>query len=211
VARSAQKAGAFLIVDATQAAGAMLVDTSTLGADAVVTSGYKWLGGHGGVALAAVSESLLKQPPILPGWMGAPDPFDFDSKSISFASEARRFTQSTMSYVSFAGLTVSIEQLLSLGENRIEAHARQLAVMLVDGAREYGWEPFHNVQGVMASPHIISLGHRRISARETVEKLRAQRIICSARGERIRVSLAPYNDASDVMKLFRAFAGLHSA
>jgi selenocysteine lyase/cysteine desulfurase len=89
--------GAFLIVDATQAAGAMLVDTSTLAADAVVTSGYKWLGGHGGVALAAVSESLLKQLPILPGWMGAPDPFVFDAKSVSFASDARRFTQSTMS------------------------------------------------------------------------------------------------------------------
>src|SRR2546429_4914104 len=66
-----------------------------------------------------------------------------------------------MSYVSFAGLTVSIEQLLSLGEYRIEAHARQLAAMLVDGAREYGWEPFHDVHGVAASPHIISLGHGR--------------------------------------------------
>src|SRR5437588_1176177 len=53
--RSAQKVGAFLIVDATQAAGAMLVDASTLAADAVVTSDYKWLGGHGGVPLAAVS------------------------------------------------------------------------------------------------------------------------------------------------------------
>jgi selenocysteine lyase/cysteine desulfurase len=158
-----------------------------------------------------VSESLLKQLPILPGWMGAPDPFDFDAKSVSFTSDARRFTQSTMSYVSIAGLTVSIEQLLSLGENRIEAHARQLAALLVDGAREYGWEPFHDVHGVAASPHIISLAHSRKSARETVGKLRDQRIICSARGERIRVSLAPYNDASDVMKLFQAFAGFHSA
>ena len=210
LARSAQKAGAFLIVDATQAAGAMRVDTSTIEADAVVTSGYKWLGGHGGVALAAVSEPLLKQLPILPGWMGAANPFDFDAISVSFASDARRFTQSTMSYVSIAGLTVSIEQLLSLGENRIEEHARQLAVMLVDGAREYGWEPFHDVHDAAASPHIISLAHRRKGARETVEKLRHQRIICSARGERIRLSLAPYNDASDVMKLLRALAGLHS-
>jgi len=209
--RSAQKAGAFLIVDVTQAAGAMPVDTSTLAADAVVSSGYKWLGGHGGVALAAVSESLLKQLPILPGWMGASDPFDFDAKSVSFASDARRFTQSTMSYVSIAGLTVSIEQLLSLGENRIEAHARTLAALLVDGAREYGWEPFHDVHSVAASPHIISLAHSRTSARKTVEKLRDQRIICSARGERIRVSLAPYNDASDVMKLLQALAGFHSA
>ena len=46
---------------------------------------------------------------------------------------------------------------------------------------------------------------------ESVEKLRDQRIICSARGERVRVSLAPYNDASDVMKLFQALAGFHSA
>jgi len=211
LARSALKVGAILIVDATQAAGAMRVDTSTLEADAVVTSGYKWLGGHGGVGLAAVSEFLLKQLPILPGWMGASDPFDFDAKSLSFASDARRLTQSTMSYVSIAGLTVSIEQLLSLGENRIEAHARQLAAMLVDGAREYGWEPFHDVHGVSASPHIISLAHSRQSARETVEKLREQRIICSARGERIRVSLAPYNDAGDVVKLLQALAGFHSA
>jgi selenocysteine lyase/cysteine desulfurase len=211
LAKSAQKVGAFLIVDATQAAGAMRVNTSTVEADAVVTSGYKWLGGHGGVALAAVSESLLKQLPTLPGWMGAPDPFDFDAKSVSFAPDARRFTQSTMSYVSMAGLSVSIEHLLSLGENRIEAHARQLAAMLVEGAREYGWEPFHDVHAVAASPHIISLGHRRKRASETVEKLRAQRIICSARGERIRVSLAPYNNASDVMKFIQALAGFHSA
>jgi len=208
--RSAQKVDAFLIVDATQAAGAMRVDTSTLEAHAVVASGYKWLGGHGGVALAALSESLLKQLPILPGWMGAEKPFDFDAKSVAFASDARRYTQSTMSYISIAGLTVSIEQLLSLGETRIEEHARHLAKMLVDGAREYGWEPFHDVHDASASPHIISLGHSRKSAGETVEKLRDQRIICSARSGRIRVSLAPYNDASDVMKLFQALAGFHS-
>jgi cysteine desulfurase / selenocysteine lyase len=209
LAASAQKVGAFLIVDATQAAGAMRVDMWK--ADAVVTSGYKWLGGHGGVALAAVSEPLLKQLPILPGWMSAPDPFAFDAKSVSFASDARRFTQSSMSYVSIAGLTVSIEQLLSLGENRIEAHARELAAMLVDGIREYGWEPFHEVHSVAASPHIVSLGHSRKRAREIVDKLRDQRIICSARAERVRVSLAPYNDRSDVMKLFQALAGFHSA
>jgi len=210
LARSAQKVGASLIIDATQTAGAMRVDTSTLEADAVVTSGYKWLGGHGGVAFAAVSESLLKQLPILPGWMGAAKPFDFDATSVSFGSDARRYTQSTMSYISIAGLTVSIEQMLSLGETRIEEHARQLAGMLVGGAHEYGWEPFHDVHDAAASPHIISLGHSRKSARETVEKLRDQRIICSARGERIRVSLAPYNDASDVMKFLQTLAEFHA-
>jgi cysteine desulfurase/selenocysteine lyase len=211
LAKIAAQVGAFLIVDETQAAGAMRVDTTTFGADAVVTSGYKWLGGHGGVALALVSESLLEQLPVLPGWMSAPDPFDFDARSVSFSSDARRFTQSTMSYVSIAGLTTSIEELLSLGEDQIEAHARRLATMLVEGASEYGWKPFRAVHAIAASPHIISLGQSRECAAETVKKLRNQKIVCSARGERVRVSLAPYNDANDVENLVEALARLASA
>jgi selenocysteine lyase/cysteine desulfurase len=107
LARIAAQAGAFLIVDATQAAGAMAVDTSTLGADAVVTSGYKWLGGHGGVALAVVSERLGRQLPVLPGWMSAPAPFEFDARAVSFAPDARRFTLSTLPYISVAGVTTA--------------------------------------------------------------------------------------------------------
>ena len=52
LSKSTVGVGARLIVDATQAAGALRVDAAAWDADAVVTSGYKWLGGHGGVALA---------------------------------------------------------------------------------------------------------------------------------------------------------------
>ena len=55
--------------------------------DAVVASGYKWLGGHGGVALAIMSPRLLEQIPF-PGWMAA-DPFKFDATSVSLANDAR--------------------------------------------------------------------------------------------------------------------------
>ena len=114
--QSTVQVGARLIVDATQAAGAMRVDAAAWDADAVVASGYKWLGGHGGVALAVMSPRLLEQIPPLPGWMGASDPFGFDATSVSLADDARRYTQSTMSYVSMVGLAVAVEQLLSLGE-----------------------------------------------------------------------------------------------
>jgi selenocysteine lyase/cysteine desulfurase len=114
------QAGACLIVDATQAVGAMPVDANAWDADAIVASGYKWLGGHGGVGLAVMSPLLLEQIPPLPGWMGAPDPFAFDARSIQLADDARRYTQSTMSYVSVAGLTVSLDQLLSLGVDQMD-------------------------------------------------------------------------------------------
>jgi cysteine desulfurase/selenocysteine lyase len=196
--------GARLIVDATQAAGATRVDAAAWDADAVVTSGYKWLGGHGGIALAAMSPRLLEQIPPLPGWMGASVPFGFDATSVSLANDARRYTQSTMSYVTMAGLVVAIEQLLSLGEARIEAHARSLAAMLVGEVSKYGWQPFRSAGDPAGSPHIISLGCPSESGSATVERLRSHNIVCSPRGGRIRISLAPYNDASDVSTLIEA-------
>jgi len=208
--RSTAQVGARLIVDATQAAGAMPVDAAAWDADAVVASGYKWLGGHGGVALAIMSPLLLDQIPPLPGWMGASDPFGFDATSVSLANDARRYTQSTMSYASMAGLTVAVEQLLSLGEARIEAHARKLAAMLISDASKYGWQPFRSLDDPAASPHIISLGHPRESAQAVVESLRGHNIVCGIRGGRIRISLAPYNDASDVNTLIEAFARVRS-
>jgi cysteine desulfurase / selenocysteine lyase len=156
--RTTSRVGARLIVDATQAAGAMRVDAAAWDADAVVASGYKWLGGHGGVALAIMSPLLLEQIPPLAGWMGASDPFGFDATSVSLANDARRYTQSTMSYASIAGLTVAVEQLLSVGEARIEAHARTMAAMLVREASKYGWQPFRSLIDPSASPHIISPG-----------------------------------------------------
>ena len=204
LAKVAAQVGAFLIVDATQAAGAIALNTSTLGADAVVASGYKWLGGHGGVALAVVSERLSGHVPALPGWMGAPAPFEFDAKVVPFARDARRFTLSTMSYVSVAGLTTAIEQLCSLGEGEIEAHARKLAIQLIEGAREYGWRPFREIGSVSASPHIIALKHDREPAAAAVERLRSRGIISSGRCNRVRISLAPYNDSTDVSAVVAA-------
>ena len=208
--QSTIQVGARLIVDATQAAGATRVDAAAWGADAVVTSGYKWLGGHGGVALAIMSPLLLEQIPPLPGWMGAREPFGFDATSLSLATDARRYTQSTMSYVCMAGLVAAIEQLLSLDETRIEAHARSLAATLVSEAAKFGWQPFRSVGDPAGSPHIISLGRPRESVQAMVERLRSHNIVCSTRGGRIRISLAPYNDESDVNTLLEAFAGAGS-
>jgi len=115
-----------------------------------------------------------------------------------------------MSYASVAGLVVAVEQLLSLGEDRIEAHARSLAAMLVSGASKYGWQPFRSLQDPAGSPHIISLDRPRESVQAIVEELRSHNIVCGIRGGRIRISLAPYNDASDIDTLIEALATARS-
>ncbi len=205
------EAGARLIVDVTQAAGAMRIDAAEWDADVVVASGYKWLGGHGGVALAAMSQNLLKLTPPMTGWMGTPAPFEFDARSDSFADDARRYTQSTMSYVSVAGLTVAMDQLLSMGVEKIEVHAQKLARILISGVSKYGWQPFRSLDDPSASPHIISIAHAVNTTELAAEVLRNHNIICSERGGRIRISLAPYNDESDVNAVIDAIAETNTA
>jgi selenocysteine lyase/cysteine desulfurase len=201
---AADQAGARLVVDATQAAGALAIDAAVWDADVVVSSGYKWLGGHGGVALAVMAPSLLEFTPPLPGWMGAPDPFDFDATQILLADDARRYTQSTMSYVSISALIASLDQLLSLGEAPIEKHARRLSEMLIERVSKRGWKPFRDLSDRAASPHIVSLARPDQELEATLEELQTANIVCSSRGGRVRVSLAPYNDESDIDSLVAA-------
>ena len=200
------EAGVRLIVDATQGAGAIETRIKSWDADIVVSSGYKWLGGHGGVAIGVISRQLLQETPPLPGWMGAPDPFEFDATRILLAEGGRRYTQSTMSYVSVAGLTAAIDQLLTVGAHKLERHAGRLGRILVDAVEPYGWHPFRHLNDPAASLHIISLGSQGDDLEEVSERLRTAGIVCSGRGGRLRVSVAPYNDEGDIAAFANALA-----
>lgn len=197
-----QEAGVKLVVDATQGAGAMRA--STWDAEVVVSSGYKWLGGHGGAAVGAVAPELFEVVPPLTGWMGAPDPFHMDATRLRLAPDARRYIQATMSYVSVVGLTVAMDQLLGRGIDQVEEHAGRLAGQLVETVEPKGWSPFRRPEDAAASPHIVSLGHPSHDLAETTDLLWAAGIVCSARGGRVRVSLAPYNDEEDIARLVDA-------
>ena len=193
-----RKVGAHLVVDVTQAAGAVPIDAKGWQADIVVSSGYKWLGGQGGIGLAVVAPSFLKRTPPAPGWMGAPDPFDMQATKLPLADDARRFTQSTMSYMSMAGLTVSVDELLAMGVENIKAHAQSLARLLHEKLTGTGWTPFRSIDDKAASAHIISLGNPESHVQNTLRTIRNANIVCSSRNSRIRVSIAHFNDENDI-------------
>jgi cysteine desulfurase/selenocysteine lyase len=199
---------ASLIVDVTQGAGVLKIDSKNWDADVVVSSGYKWLGGHGGVAIASVSPNLLEQEPPLPGWMSTPHPFDFDATKLDFAKGAHRFTQSTMSYISITGLTTALDQLLLLDENQLESHARELSRQLIQGVSTLGWRPFRDIDDSSASPHIIALFHPNLNIDRSMEVLHQNNIICGTRNGRIRISIAPYNNSDDIRALIEGLKNI---
>jgi selenocysteine lyase/cysteine desulfurase len=205
LARRAHEVGARIIIDATQLAGAGVVDMAGWDADVVVTSGYKWLSSHGGVALLAVDHDLLCALSPHPGWMGAEHPFAFDALRLCPARGARRFEQSTLSYASALGLTRSVTRLNALGYDAIEANARRLAADLVAAVEPLGWRPFRSPGDPSASAHIVALHHPILDAATVRQALHERhRVVTSARLNAIRVSLHVYNDSSDVGALVDA-------
>lgn len=190
--------GARLLVDATQGAGALPCDAAAWDADLVISSGYKWLGGHGGVAVGAVAPEVASRTPPAPGWMDAPSPFAFDATRFELADDARRFTRSTLSYVSVVGLATALDRLLEAGLERVERHGAELRAALLDAVRPLGWRPFRPPDDPAAAPHLVALEHPTEGAGEAQKRLRRAGVVCSGRGGRLRVSLAPYNDGGDV-------------
>ena len=209
VADRAREVGARVVVDATQLAGVGPVDTVGWGADALVTSGYKWLSAHGGVALLALTPDLRGRLPGLVGWKGTHEPFAFDARELTLAEDARRFELATMSYTSAIGLEASIGMLSSVGIDRIEAHARSLAARLIDRADELGWRPFRALDDPSAASHLVSLRHSDLDPALVADRLASRHgVVCGGRGGGLRVSLHAYNDEDDVDRLVEAMRQL---
>jgi selenocysteine lyase/cysteine desulfurase len=209
VTERARDVGCRVIVDATQLAGAGPVSVREWSADAVVCSGYKWLSSHGGVALLALAPDLVAATPRLVGWKGSGEPFSFDPTTLRLAPDARRFELSTISYASAVGLLTAIGLLRDCGIERIAAHARGLASLLIDGVERLGWSPFRPLSDPASSNHIVALRHPLADVRHVQRVLSEEhRIICSGRGSNLRISFHLYNDASDVEALVDALSSL---
>jgi cysteine desulfurase / selenocysteine lyase len=205
----ARKAGARIVLDVTQMAGAVPVTMADWGADALVCSGYKWLSAPAGVALLSVAEDLAAAIPPMVGWKSSPAPFDFRPQELSLAPGARRFELSTMSYSAAAGLLASIRLLTGIGLIPIREHAGRLAAELVEQTAPLGWTPYRALTDRSASGHIVSLRHPAAVAGEVQDALaREHRIHTSSRGGGIRVSLHAYNCSDDVLALSDALASI---
>ena len=201
-----KQAGAKLIIDITQAAGAIPISVRNIDADVLVCSGYKWLGGHGGIGIALTSPEFLKKDPIMTGWMGAPDPFNMQAKNSSYSQDARKYTMATMSYISIRGLEVAVNELLNLNMINISLHANKLKNLLSTQLKGTQWNLYRPDDDIDTSSHIVSIESSSHNIRKQFEKLKSNAIICGIRNNRIRISISHYNNQTDIEKLINVLS-----
>ncbi len=194
--------GAKLVVDLTQAAGAIPISISEWSADLLVCSGYKWLGGHGGIAFGWLSSELLKKDPPTIGWFSNENPFDMEATKLNLSKTAAKYTQSTISYISVVGLKTAIQQILDIKVLSIMKHSDKLAKILFSMLEDSDWKSFRPTTSNEFSSHIISLTHPCAdTVKSTFEQLSKKGLICGIRNGRLRISISHYNNSNDIKYL----------
>lgn len=191
VVAAAHANGARVLLDLSQAAGWIPVHDT--GADWVVSVGFKWLLGPKGTAFLAGTEAALDTlRPLAAGWYAGDKPWQtvYDAP-LRLAEDARRFDVSPV-WPAWLGQLPALELVLSAGIENIHRHN----VALADRLRTGLGLPVGNSA-------VVSLE----VAPETLERLRAARVIGAVRAGRLRLGCHLYNTEADIDRTLNVLTG----
>ena len=205
LAEVAHNHGAKVLVDATQAVGALQVDYKREGVDFVSAAPYKYLMGPAGLAFLYVEEgSIMELTPDRTGWKNQVWEGDNLEESVASGS-AERFEYGTLNFQGVYALDRSLEYLEALGMERVEGRVLRLSRYLGERLLELGldvWTPEGN-----RAP-IVSFKHPR--PERLAQSLRGLGVMVTGRrahGGHVRASVHFYNDWGDVDRLVEGVAG----
>jgi cysteine desulfurase/selenocysteine lyase len=212
VADACHAAGALFLLDASQCAGALPIDVNALGADFVVSSGYKWLLGPYGTGFFWARREWSDRLPLGPVyWQSLEGANKFSGlplDGLRVRAGARRWdTPETGNFTNHAAFDASLKLVTSAGTDRIFAHSASLSQFVVDRL------PMDRC--VLASPHesdrrgqfICVAGRSPEKTIELYQKLRAEKIMVCLRERVLRISPHMYNTERDVQRLISILSG----
>jgi selenocysteine lyase/cysteine desulfurase len=201
LAATCRQRDVLLVVDGTQAVGAVTVDVEREGIDVLAVSAHKWLLGPFGIGFTHLSQRAMQRlNPSTVGWLSVEEPFAFDHEP-QLAADGRRFESGTENSAGIAGLGATVDLVLELGPQRVEARvldrAEQLAALLDEAGLDVQLSPRRSGIVIAGSPGIAPAGLH--------EHLLAQGIRCSLRGSGLRFSPHYFSGDAD---LHRAASGV---
>jgi selenocysteine lyase/cysteine desulfurase len=185
---------ALLVVDGTQAVGAMTVDVDVLGIDVLAVSAHKWMLGPLGIGFTHLSHRAMQHlVPSTVGWLSVEDPFAFDHEP-RLAEDARRFESGTENIAGIAGLGATVDLLHELDRQRVEARVLDRAELLATLLDAAGMDVDRSPRRADRSGIVMARSRVR-SAQVLHDRLLSDGVRCSLRGNGLR--FAPHYFSND--------------
>lgn len=198
-----REVGAQLVLDLTQSLGAMPFSVKELDPDFAVAAGYKWLLGPYATAYCYVAPRHQAGRPLEHGWItreGAERFAELVHYRDGFAPGARRFDMGERSnFLAVPMCEAALQQILEWGVQRLYEHLSEMNRAIAARAEPLGFvaRPPEERGG-----HYLGLVGRRGDPQEVAQRLQAEKIFVSVRGQSIRVTPHVYTTDADIDRFF---------
>lgn len=190
----------YLVVDIIQAAGCIDFDLAEDNVDFAAGQSAKWfIGPIGAGYVYADQDAAQDVQPITVGWWGVKDLVDFSYHERKLLPDARRFQGGSSAMMAYVGFRESLDVLLEFESKTREKAALNCADYLRKRLTEEGIDYYkfdeQNESAIVSctpeKPEVLN------------EKLNKDRIFCSVRNGRLRVSPHFYNIKQDIDTLMQ--------
>lgn len=209
VGQACRAVGAALVLDLTQSLGVQPFAIADVQPDFMVASGYKWLLGPYSLGWLWVAPQHRGGRPIEETWIGRAGSEDF-SRLIDYTAAyqpgARRFDVGERS--NFALLPAAIASLELLSRWGTPAIAATLAAMTAEIVRRLAPLGIEAPQERLRGCHYLGLRLPQHAPPDLAQRLAAENVHVSVRGDYVRVTPHLYNDGEDIDQLVEALRRL---
>jgi len=193
---------ALCVVDAIQGLGAFPLDVEALGVDFLSADAHKWLLGPEGVGIGyAAPRALERIEPVLEGWFGAEEPFDFFNVEQPLKQTAARYEEGAYNVAGLHGMVGSLEVILEAGVERIARRILTLTDRLCEGLRRIGWSVQSPREVEDERSGIVLCGREGADAQALRARLERERIVVSVRGGGLRIAPHGYNTPEEIDRI----------
>jgi selenocysteine lyase/cysteine desulfurase len=204
---AARRAGAVVVIDASQSLGALPLDVSRLHPDFVVSVGYKWLLGPFGIGCLYVDEHYRDGEPLEENWINRAGSEDFAALveySDQYRPGARRFDVGQRTNFGLVPMAIAAtEQLLAWTIESIAASLQLVTDQIEHRAVELGYAvPATGQHG----PHMLGIELTRDQASLLGQRLSESGVIASIRGRSLRIAPHLHSTQDDIDRLVTALA-----
>lgn len=207
VGRRCRELGAALALDLTQSAGALPFDVQAVDPDFAAAACYKWLLGPYSTGFLYVAPRRQGGRPLEQNWIARAGSENFSrliDYRMDFQLGARRFDVGEgANFGLLPGAAAALEQILEWGVEEIAATLAAKTEAISARAQKLGLSA--SPRGLRAG-HFLGLRFPGGLPEGLLERLAADNVFLSVRGDSLRVTPHLYNDDEDADRLIAALA-----
>jgi selenocysteine lyase/cysteine desulfurase len=207
VAARAREVGAAVVVDASQALGAMPLDLAAVRPDFLVSVGYKWLLGPFGLGYLYVAPRHRDGVPLEENWisrLGSEDFAGLVDYQDRYQPGARRFDVGQRTHFETTPMAVAaLRQLLDWEVRRVAATLRRTTDRIEEAVAALGLTLTSRDRG----PHMLGVRLPAPARRRVTAALTRANVFVGVRGSSLRVSPHLWTTDEDIGRLVAALRG----